>query len=106
MDGMDYLRYVMALIFVLALMGGLYLILKHFGYNGVTQARTQRRLRVIEALPLDGRRRAILLRRDDQEHLVILGASGETVVETNIKTISSPSPIGPDDSSSSSSTTA
>ena len=38
-----------------------------------------------EALPLDARRRLILLRRDDREHLVILGTNGETVVEQGIE---------------------
>jgi hypothetical protein len=31
-----------------------------------------------------GRRRLVLLRRDDVEHLVILSPTGETVVETGI----------------------
>lgn len=86
MDWTDYLRYVMSLIFVLALMAGLYLLLKRFGVNGMSAIQAKRRLQIVEILPLDGRRRAVLLRRDSQEHLVILGPAGETVIETNIKT--------------------
>jgi len=36
---------------------------------------------------LDARRRAVLIQRDDKQHLVILGHSSETVVETNIKPV-------------------
>ena len=41
-------------------------------------------LRIVEVLPLDTRRKAVLLARDNVQHLVILGANGEIVVETGI----------------------
>lgn len=88
MDWIDYLRFPLALILVLGLMGGLYLILKKFNLNGQTAPNSKRRLRIIESLPLDSRHRAILLQRDDKEHLVILSPTGETVVETRIETTS------------------
>ena len=34
--------------------------------------------------PLDGRRKLVLIKRDDREHLIILGQNTETVVETRI----------------------
>jgi flagellar protein FliO/FliZ len=81
----DYLKFFFALLFVLCLMGGLAYVIKRFGLNGEKiMPASQRRLKVIETLPIDARRRAILLRRDDKEHLVILGPTGETVVESNI----------------------
>ncbi len=81
----DYLKFLFALIFVICLMGGLAYVLKRFGYGGPKPVPAdKRRLKIVEILPLDARRRAILLRRDDTEHLVILGPTGETVVETNI----------------------
>ncbi|MCK5375173.1 MAG: flagellar biosynthetic protein FliO, partial [Alphaproteobacteria bacterium] len=43
-----------------------------------------RRLRLVESLPLDARRRLVLLECDKIQHLVILSASGETVIESNI----------------------
>ncbi|GJL84386.1 MAG: hypothetical protein DHS20C02_01610 [Micavibrio sp.] len=80
------LRLVLALAFVLALMGGLALLLKRFGLStGMKTSNGVKRLKVIEALPLDARHRAILLERDDKQHLVILGPNGETVVENDIK---------------------
>ncbi len=81
----DYLKFFFALIFVLCLMGGLAYVLKRFGLAGEKLIPAdKRRLKIIEVLPLDMRRKAILLRRDDKEHLVILGGAGETVVETDI----------------------
>ena len=78
------LRFVAALVFVLALMGGLALAMRRFRDRHPLAA-GKRRLRIVEILPLDGRRRAVLLRRDDREHLVILGANSETVIETGIE---------------------
>jgi flagellar protein FliO/FliZ len=86
MEISDYLKFLFALLFVLSLMGGLAFALKYFGFGGTSRLipADKRRLKVVEVLPLDARHRAILLRRDDKEHLVILGTSGETVVETDI----------------------
>ena len=85
MEATDYIKFLAALVFVLGLMGGLALILRKIGLGnvGVTPPEL-RRLKIIEMLPLDARRKAVLLRRDGVDHLVILGPTGETVVETNI----------------------
>ena len=85
MEIYDYIKFVAALVFVLGLMGGFALVLKRIGLGnvGVTPS-DKRRLKIVEILPLDARRKALILRRDGVEHLVILGPSGETVVETNI----------------------
>lgn len=77
-----------ALAFVIALMGGLSLILKKIGMPGTpnTPAK-QRRLRIIESMPLDARRRVVILQCDDKQHLVILGASGETVIKADLEPV-------------------
>jgi flagellar protein FliO/FliZ len=81
----QYLRLIAALVFVLSLMGGLAFLVKKLGLarNGEVKGK---RLKIVEALPLDARRRLVLLQRDNKQHLVILGASSETVIETNIET--------------------
>jgi flagellar protein FliO/FliZ len=85
MNSYDYLRFGAALIFVLSLMGGLSYAVKRFNLGqGAILSPTKKRLRIVEILPLDGRRKAILIKRDETEHLVIFSASGETVIETNI----------------------
>ena len=82
----DLVRLILALGFVVALMGGLAFILKKIGLAGApTEASDQKRLKVLEKLPLDARRQLVLISRDDAQHLVILGANGEVVVETDIK---------------------
>ena len=75
-----------ALFFVLGLMGGLALVLKKLGLSGVVEAtKGNKRLKIVESLPLDARRRAVLIQRDDVQHLVIIGQNAETVIETGIE---------------------
>ena len=42
------------------------------------------RVTVIESLPVDGKRRVILVRRDNTEHLVMVGGRNDLVIEHNI----------------------
>lgn len=81
----DLARFAAALIFVLALMGGLSLVMRRFSQNHPLTLPQKRRLKILEVLPLDSRRRLVLLKRDDREHLVILGANGETLIESGIE---------------------
>jgi flagellar protein FliO/FliZ len=45
-----------------------------------------RRLDIVEMAPIDSKRRLVLVRRDETEHLLLLTASGDIVVETGIET--------------------
>ncbi len=45
----------------------------------------QRRLRILEVAALDSKHRLILLRRDEAEHLVLIGPATALVVETGIR---------------------
>lgn len=87
MDLVDFGRYVGALLVTLALLGLFLAALKRFGPTlGIERlARASggsRRLAVVESLMLDPRRRLVLIRADGREHLLLLGATGETVVES------------------------
>lgn len=85
LTGIQLIRFLAALILVVGLMLGLGLVMRKINAgSGMVGSGQKRRLRVVESLPLDHRRRMILLRRDDREHLVILGPTGETVVESGI----------------------
>ena len=78
-------QYAMALVFVLALIAVAALAARRWGVAGVIPvAAGRRRLKVCESLALDGRRRLVLIRRDGVEHLLLIGATGETVVERHI----------------------
>lgn len=86
MTSYDYFKFFAALLLVLGMMGGLSLILRRVGIGGkVMMSSDKRRLKIIEVLHLDARRKAVLMMRDDVQHLVILGPTSETIVETNIK---------------------
>jgi flagellar biogenesis protein FliO len=45
----------------------------------------QARLVVMDATPIDARRRLVLVRRDDVEHLILIGGPTDVVVEQNIR---------------------
>ncbi|WP_029008864.1 flagellar biosynthetic protein FliO [Azospirillum halopraeferens] len=86
MDIDTYIRFTLALVFVIALFVVLALVLRRLGYGGTihTPAR-QRRLSIVEVLPLDTRRRLVLVRRDDSEHLLLLSTTGDRVVESPVR---------------------
>ena len=68
----SYLYAVLALVFVLALLGLLYLVIRRLGIGGaLPRTRGERRLRLVEVLPVDAKRRLLLLRRPGTS-----GASG------------------------------
>ncbi|MGB0683156.1 MAG: FliO/MopB family protein [Magnetovibrionaceae bacterium] len=94
MDVVQYLRFVFALGFVLGLIGLAFYLARRYGLGyGVQRglhARVKRRLGIVEVLPLDGKRRAVLIRRDDREHLVLIGGERDCVIENDI-------PVAPSD---------
>jgi len=49
--------------------------------------RRKRRLAVIEALPLDGRRRLAIVKCDQKEHLIVLNPNNVTVIERGLESI-------------------
>ena len=44
----------------------------------------EKRLDVVDQANVDGRRRLVLIRRDDVEHLIMTGGPVDVVIETNI----------------------
>lgn len=55
----------------------------------VTRGR-QKRLHVVEVAPVDQKRQLILIKRDDVEHLLLVGGNQELVIETNIEHLEKP----------------
>lgn len=76
-----------AFVAVLALIGGAAWLVRRFANNrlgaNTTRGRMPR-LAVIDAAAVDGRRRLVLVRRDNIEHLLMIGGPSDIVVETNI----------------------
>ena len=87
MDTGDYFKFVLALVFVLGLIGVLALLVRRYGFgmSALQKSGGIRRLQVVEVTPIDARRRLVLVRRDAVEHLILLGATGETIIELNIQ---------------------
>ena len=88
MDMDTYLRFVAALVFVLVLIVAAAWLVRRLGLAGarpiVRGSRGRRRLALVEVLPVDAKRRLVLVRRDGVEHLVLLGTTADLVVETGI----------------------
>jgi flagellar protein FliO/FliZ len=80
-----YGQFVLALLVVLALIGVLAMGAKRLGFGPrVTPRRGRRRLAIIEVMALDAKRRLVLVQRDDTEHLLLLGATQDSVIESGI----------------------
>jgi len=83
MDIAVYFKFLLVLVFVLGLIGCLAWAARRFGLAGRLTPNTgkARRLSVVEVMPLDARRRLVLLRRDDTEYLVLLGTGADLQLE-------------------------
>ena len=88
MDLAEYLKFVAVLAFVIALIAGFAWLMARSGLlpTAVMKRKSgeKPRLSVKEVLPLDAKRRLVLIQRDDVEHLLLLGGDGESVVERGI----------------------
>ena len=91
---MSWLTWVFILILLGAAGGAAFLAYRTymFGDAGLNvsswlfRRQTEPRLSVVEQASMDGRRRLVLVRRDDVEHLIMTGGPVDVVIETNIKT--------------------
>lgn len=94
MDLGEYFRFFLALAFVLVLIAGLAALLRRSGFGerlaATPSSAGPRRLGLVEVRPLDAKHKLVLLRRDDREHLVLLGTDGDLLIESDI-----PAPPGP-----------
>ncbi len=86
MDAAVYVRFVLSLVLVLGLVLAALWAARRYGVGGLVVARTsgRRRLALVEVMPLDAKHRLVLVRRDDREHLLLLGGNGPVVVERDI----------------------
>jgi len=76
-----------AILIVLALIGVIAYLVRRFAGRGIGSGNSRGRmprLAVIDAAAVDGRRRLVLVRRDNVEHLLMIGGPSDIVVEPNI----------------------
>src|SRR3954453_15481478 len=92
-EGQYGLRFVFAIIVVFALLALTAWLVRRFGADrlggGGARGR-QPRLAGIDAAPVAGRRRLLLIRRDNVEHLVMIGGPTDVLVEANIVRAAAP----------------
>ncbi len=84
---MQALTFFFAFVAVLALIGVAAWLVRRFAGNRLganTNRSRMPRLAVIDAAAVDGRRRLVLVRRDNIEHLLMIGGPTDIVVEPNI----------------------
>ncbi len=81
-------RYVTAFILVMALIALTAWLMRRFGDTRTAKAGggrgRQQRLAVLDSAVVDARRRLVLIRRDNVEHLILIGGPTDVVVEPNI----------------------
>ncbi len=88
MDGLDLLRYFAALLLVLGLLGGFLFIVRRGWVPGLPSIanlrgpRVERRLEMKDSLVLDARRRLVIVRADDEDHVILLGPERDTLIKT------------------------
>ena len=96
MDMINLMHYLLALVFVLA-MAGAALLIKRVAHNpagfktglgaklgGWDFGVQRKRLAIVETLALGPKQRALIIRRDNVEHLILSGPEGASVIESNI----------------------
>ena len=84
---LDYSRFVLALMIVVGLIGIFAFVLRRIGFGNIRTSSSsgqQRRLTIQEVASIDARRKLVLVRRDDTEHLVLLGLSQDLLIESGI----------------------
>lgn len=86
MDFATYFKAFLGLAIVLGLILGLSWLLKRMGFGDALKGPLgrKRRLATVEAVMLDSRHKAVLIRRDDVEHLVLVGPNTSQVIEQGI----------------------
>jgi flagellar protein FliO/FliZ len=79
-------NFVIAFVVVLLLIGAATWLVRRFGATRLDAAARSRqpRLAVVDAAAVDGRRKLVIIRRDNVEHLLMIGGPTDVVVETNI----------------------
>ncbi len=80
-------KFFVVLVIVLALILAIGWLVRRFGVNrlgGAAARGRQPRLAVIEAGAVDGRRKLVIVRRDNVEHLIMIGGPTDILIEANI----------------------
>ncbi len=88
MDLATYMQFILVLILVLGMILAVVWVLRRLGAGALPlgSKRGRRRLGIVEVAAVDQKRRLVLIRRDDVEHLVLTGGGSDVVIESRIAT--------------------
>jgi len=97
---MDWISWIAFFIFIIALgvLGTWYfrdILTTSVGGTGLFGTTREKRLSVIEQASVDGRRKLVLIRRDDVEHLIMTGGPVDVLIESGIGQRRAREPIPP-----------
>lgn len=98
MDLTAYIKFLLAFIFVIAVIGLIALIINKIksGSSIATAFKRKKRLGVSEVHTIDQKRKLLLVKRDEIEHLILIDDTHSLVIENNIG-LETPKPKGLDD---------
>jgi len=87
MDTIDPTRFIFASFFVLGLLGVFAVALKKFGQKSMLSKYAQTgRINVLETRYIDGKTKLVLIKRDNVEHLLLIGDGKAITIEANTGT--------------------
>jgi flagellar protein FliO/FliZ len=80
----DYFRFVIAFVFVMALILAIAWGLRRFGLAGpaLSSPGRKRRIHITESAVLDAKRRVVMIRCDETEYLVLLGHGNDLLLKS------------------------
>ncbi len=94
-------RVIFALIAVLGFIGLAAILVRKAGLISASSGFVRKkRLALVETLAIDARRRVAIIRCDGAEHLIVLGANSETLIDKNLDgptddAMEMPAPVNP-----------
>ncbi len=84
--GLQILNSAAALVFVLCLIGIVSILLRKYSEKISIKTSQQKRLKISDSFMIDQKRKLVLVKRDDKEHLILLSPEGHLIIEKDIIT--------------------
>jgi len=80
-----YVRFFLGFAFTIGLIGAVYWVARRYaGRLGIVRPNTAGRLSVTGQISLDPRRRVMLVRCDEREHLLLLGPNNDLIIDSGM----------------------
>ena len=92
MDWWDWVRPFFALLFVIALIGAAAYGARRLGMLQGPAVGGKRRMNMVESLFIDARRRVVIVRVDDEDHVLLISPFGDTKIASKAAILPPPEP--------------